>query len=363
MAQFPPFVIPAGVVLRVTEQGLHLSYDGDIDLQEAPGMDLALVEAGGDLEVRMPRVTGSFRAGGTLRIRGDIRGGRLHARHVFLGRQRIDCLAITAIESITIGHAHITADAIIAPTIQLDPKAHGRVTVIESRNDRGATKIKGGFSIADYDDMFGNVDEFLGSRGLARISDGPPSRPPAPRLPIDEIDDDVEDTGPGVATTPARSGGPRAGGYSVPNTPTTWPPPAAPPTFPPPPGDAPRPGATPAAIRPLTDEEDDDPSLSVSFGSMEPMVPDAAPTPAADTALQQQLSDALGRIVSCYEGADLPPAVEQLRSLVEHRDYDALREDITDVWNGLLVFHQQRGIRPHHQVTHAFNVIHGLVQS
>ena len=78
--------------------------------------------------------------------------------------------------------------------------------------------------------------------------------------------------------------------------------------------------------------------------------------------LHERLSDALGRIISCYEGTDLPPAVTELQELVEQRDYDALRANITEVWNGLLGFHQKRGIRPHHQVTHAFNVIHGLVQ-
>ncbi len=400
MAQSPPFVLPPGVALRLTEQGLHLSYDGDIDLQESPETGFALVEAGGDLEVRLPRITGSLRAGGTLRVRGDISGGRLHARHVVLGRQRIDCLAITASESITIGAAHVNCDAIIAPVIQLDPKAFGRVTVIESRNDRGATKIKGGFSLVDYDDMFGNADEFLGTRGLSRLGppgDGvrsPPSRTEpidvreptrplpqrAPRpdpnptesrpssvLPMDEIDEMDEDTRivspPQSATpwtasrAPARtpSGSADRTGYGTPNAPATYPhsprglPSGHPPSAPPPP-------------RRRVDEEEDDPSLSVSFGTMEPSLPDPS-SPELDAHVQQQLAEALGRIVACYDGSEVPPAVQQLQSLVEQRDYEALRDDIAEVWNGLLGFHQQRGIRPHHQVTHAFNVIHGLVQA
>jgi len=72
------------------------------------------------------------------------------------------------------------------------------------------------------------------------------------------------------------------------------------------------------------------------------------------------LTEALKRITSCYDD-ELPPPVETLQTLIEARDYATLRSQITDVWTGLLGYHQQKGIRPHHQVTHAFNVIHGLV--
>lgn len=396
----PPFVLPAGVTLRLTDEGLHLAYDGDIDLQEAVEPSLHLVEAGGDLEVRLPRVTGSLFAGGTLRVRGEIAGGHLHARHVVLGRQRIDCLAISASESITIGAAHITADAIIAPVVQLDPKASGRVTVIDSRNERGATKIKGGFSISDYDDMFGNADEFLAARGLARLGPSTPKTvsfvdqetAPTPRSPgrltsptvlppeevgtVDEIDDVEDDETVVPAPATARPPDPTQPGYSGPSFvygSSPGPAPAAPtpgeldippdytppPTYPPPPVREVGPGT--ASGR--SEDEEDEPSLSLSLGQLEPMINEPPPVASSDNELQQRLSDALGRIVACYEGADLPPAVQTLRTLVEQRNYEALRDDITDVWNGLLGFHQQRGIRPHHQVTHAFNVIHGLVST
>ncbi|MEN0063087.1 MAG: hypothetical protein AAGA48_13110 [Myxococcota bacterium] len=358
--------------MRLTEDGFHLAYDGDIDLQESLEPGFALVEAGGDLEVRLPRITGSLRAGGTVRVRGDIEGGHIHGRHVVLGRQRISCMAISASESITIGAAHITADAIIAPVIHLDPKAFGRVTVIESRNERGATKIKGGFSVADYHDMFGNADTFLAERGLARLGTPSPDQAPTPRPnqrvsappSVEDLHGEVAPPPPPTAPpAPMRTAAPSTAtpptyvrsatpvpherNRGAPNSPSTTP--AHPPSAPPPP-------------RRRGEEEEDDPSLSVSFGSFEPMVNEVIATQ-ADAELHQRLSDALGRIVACYEGADLPPAVQQLRKLVERRDYETLRADITDVWNGLLGFHHKRGIRPHHQVTHAFNVIHGLVQT
>ena len=111
-------------------------------------------------------------------------------------------------------------------------------------------------------------------------------------------------------------------------------------------------------------EEDVEDPLSLSLDDLEPLVEAVEAGVTEETNdLQQRLNDALGRITACYEGSDLPPAIEELRSLVEHRDYDGLRQSITEVWNGLLGFHQKRGIRPHHQVTHAFNVIHGLVST
>jgi hypothetical protein len=106
----------------------------------------------------------------------------------------------------------------------------------------------------------------------------------------------------------------------------------------------------------------DDP-LSLSLDDLEPLVDQNDASRGGNDELQQRLIDALGRITACYEGTDLPPAVLELRTLVERRDYDGLRANITDVWNGLLGFHQKRGIRPHHQVTHAFNMIHGLVSA
>ena len=39
MAQFPPFVLPPGVSLRVTEQGIHLAYEGDIATEDTGGPD------------------------------------------------------------------------------------------------------------------------------------------------------------------------------------------------------------------------------------------------------------------------------------------------------------------------------------
>ena len=100
-------------------------------------------------------------------------------------------------------------------------------------------------------------------------------------------------------------------------------------------------------------EEDHDDPVSLPNVQLTPIDED-------EDELYPKLSEALERIVSCYDD-EIPPPVETLQTTIGARDYDTLRANITDVWTGLLGYHQQRGIRPHHQVTHAFNVIHGLV--
>ncbi|MCA9493087.1 MAG: polymer-forming cytoskeletal protein [Myxococcales bacterium] len=315
------FVLPAGLSLDLSGDQLDLRYDGDVELESTLGRAIATVEAGGNLTVRLDGpVTGDLRAGGALHVDGEVDAGHLHGSEVVLGKHTIKCRAISATHKITIGPANITAEVIIAPEVVIDPKAQGRVTVIESRNERGATKIKGGFALADYEDMFGNSAEFLAQRGLSPLGEEGPAPAPAP-----------------AATKPARATKTRE--------------PEAP--------------AAPPAPAPAEEEDTDDP-LSLSFDDLEPLVDpgnaqQATPSSNQDD-LHQRLSEALGRILACYEGTDVPPAIDELRDLVSQRDYDALRQNITEVWNGLLGFHQKRGIRPHHQVTHAFNVIHGLVQ-
>lgn len=304
MAKRPAFVLSDAVEIELTDTTLSIKHDGDLVIEQTLGRALGTVEATGDVTIRLPKVTGTLSAGGTLTIEGAVEADSLRGKVVALGDLPIKCRAISASESIRIGAAKLQCDAIVAPHIDIDPKVSGRVTVIESLNDRPATKIKGGFSVSDYEDMFGDAHGFLAERGVQPLS--------------------------GDADSSA-------------NTPTEDPAPE------------------PVALAPTgadaddDDEEVDDP-LSLSLDDLEPLVESEDKGD-----MQGRLTDALKRITSCYEGDDLPPAVSELRSLVEDGDMDALRQNITEVWNGLLGFHQKRGIRPHHQVTHAFNVIHSLV--
>jgi len=315
------FLLPPELDLVANHEVLTIRYPGDAVLENDLGMESFDVDVEGDLTVRLDRVTGILRCGGTLRIEGQIDGGSLHARDIVLGDGEVRCRAIEAVDHIQIGPAKLMVDVIIAPQIEIDPEARGRVTVIESKTERGPTKIKGGFTVAEYEELLGGSEAFLAERGLSPLAGTPAPPPPRaekrskkkkeepeePPAPLEDEDEDIDDP------------------LSLNVEDLVF-------------------VEVDAEEAPRTQDEDEE--------------PEAAP----DAELQFALEDAVDRIVRCYPEGELPPPVERLQELVDAHDYDVLRGDITDVWNGLLGYHQKRGLRPHHQVTHAFNVIHGLLQ-
>jgi len=321
----PPFVLPAGLEIDFGET-LSIGYDGDITLEQSFDRPLGDVFAGGDLVVKLATVSGALKAGGRLTIEGKIDAQSLHGHEVILGKQDVKCRAISADDRIVIGAAKLAVDIIIAPEIVIDPKASGRVTVIESRNEVGQTKIKGGFSLKEYGEVVGDPAQFLAERGVRPLDGEPPGKAPTPAAEDEEEEPEPEPEEEAVAEPEPE----------------------------PEPEDE---AASPANGHAAGPDEDVSDPLSLSVEDLEPVA-----EVQEEDELHPKLMDAVKLIAACYEGKETPPAVGQLKELVEARDYDRLRENITEVWNGLLGFHQKKGIRPHHQVTHAFNVIHGLVQ-
>jgi hypothetical protein len=76
-----------------------------------------------------------------------------------------------------------------------------------------------------------------------------------------------------------------------------------------------------------------------------------------------QMVETIQSIESCYEGSELPPMVTLLNEMVEARNYEGIRNDITNIWNQLLKFHQKRGLRIQPQVTTTFNTINKIVRN
>ncbi|MEC7947000.1 MAG: hypothetical protein VX265_05490, partial [Myxococcota bacterium] len=113
------------------------------------------------------------------------------------------------------------------------------------------------------------------------------------------------------------------------------------------------------------------------------IAPDDAPVPApageetpAPTAARPSLSRAdlqdpihmlmletVGRMSACYEGAESPPPVVQLRALVEARDYETIRSDFGDLWNDLIAFHRDEGTQLQPKVSHTFRTIDTIVRN
>ena len=82
-------------------------------------------------------------------------------------------------------------------------------------------------------------------------------------------------------------------------------------------------------------------------------------TPAA-----KEMMELVERIKSNYEGgeAGMPPAVEQLTKLIRSSDFEGLKNTITDIWNGLLKWHQRSGAKLQHKTTTSFNTLNTLLR-
>ena len=310
------FFLPADLGLTLTKSAFSLDHDGDVSLHQTLGRTLERVRASGDLTLALDNVTGSIHADGVVHITGDVDADTIYGREVHLHSTSIKARAISASEKIVIGEAKLKVDVLLAPEIDLDSGVNGRVTVIECNGDLPASRLRGGYTLEEYEEDFGDSAAFLAERGVNPLGEAAEAPQPAEDSDEEEEEDDEDDEGDPTESVDRE-------------------------TTPPDESDE------------HDEEEDEDDPISLNDEQLEPVDAD-------DDELYPKLSEALERIVSCYDD-ELPPSVEQLQTNIEARDYDTLRANITDVWTGLLGYHQQRGIRPHHQVTHAFNVIHGLV--
>jgi cytoskeletal protein CcmA (bactofilin family) len=295
-----------------------ITVDGDVDGASLRAADIAI--NGGKVSAR------SLYCDGSIELAGDLSGDLIHGEVVTLSGANIQVKAISATKKIVITGSSLTVDVLIAPLVEISDAASGRVTVIESSNEVNSGKIKGGFSLAEYGDLFGDSAKFLTDRGLVPL--GETVTPPAAVTPTsDEPDSATEE--PEVETS----------------------------------ADAEKKVESAEAGSEAVDDEEE---IEIVAASVDPPKNKSTAKESVDLGNSDEfytgLTDAIDRITACYEGGELPSAISDLQTLVVEKDYDGLKSNITDVWNGLLGYHQAKGIRPHHQVTHAFNVIHGLIQ-
>jgi hypothetical protein len=352
MAKAEAFVLPAGIVLTVDPDGLSVEHAGDLVLNTDLGRTLKRISStAGNVTINIDCTAGEILAPkGSVVANGKITAKRIAANSMVLkgpttaedleaegsididGKQLdvtnvrggdvaiaakiVKAKVISGTSSVTVGPVKINADILIAPEISVDPKCSGKVTVIESRNEVGQNGIKGGLSIEDLQEMFGNAAQFLSERGLVPLSG---QAPPAPA--VEEEDEEAE-----VEVEHGENGA----------------------------GD----------VADLTDDTvDDDGAADDAQDEIE--LDEPAPPPAAaavDPAIHQEIVDTVARIEACYADSELPPAVMRLQGLVADRDYQAIRTSITEIWNELIKFHQQRGMRIQPQVTTTFNTINSIVR-
>jgi hypothetical protein len=190
----PPLHLTDDLELDLTDPStVDIRYRGDLHLATTFGRELGVVLVDGDLTLDVPHVGGTCIAGGRLRVDGDVDGNRLSARELHLGGGTIRARALSASERIVIGPARLKVDVIIAPFIEIHPEARGRVTLIESRNERGPTQVKGGFTLSEYEELFGEARQFLTDRGVGTLDD---LADPPPELQAHPALDDIEELSP-----------------------------------------------------------------------------------------------------------------------------------------------------------------------
>ncbi|MFK7929311.1 MAG: hypothetical protein AB8H79_14045 [Myxococcota bacterium] len=162
--------LPADLDLDLDdEHSLVLRYPGSLHLAQTFGRAMASVHVGGNLVLDLDEVNGICVAGGSLTTTSPVEATRLTAGTLLIGSGVVRAAALAASEKIIIGKCTLKVDVIIAPIIEIHPEAKGRVTVIESRNDRGPTKIKGGFTLQEYEELFGDSEEFLADRSVCPL--------------------------------------------------------------------------------------------------------------------------------------------------------------------------------------------------
>ena len=297
--------------------GQHIA-TGNVSV--AQDLEVTSLHAGGDVRVGRAAVVAGLHAGRNLEIGGNaqlaalhiggdatfggnVTAGTIRASTVSIGGGTVIARGIQGSTRVSVGPAKLTVDAILAPEVNLDARANGRVTVVESHSELAESRIKGGFRLADYAEMFGSVSTFLSERGLT------------------PMDADVPE--PAVQ--------------------------------------APRPVAPPVVAIAKAVVEAPKGVVEVVKEAAE-QAPADDPAGAAEHPLHPQLTSAVQRIAECYVDGDVPDAVVHLGNLVEGRRYSEIRGEITQIWSELLKHHQKKGIRILPQVTTTFNSVNSLVK-
>lgn len=326
------------------------------------------VDAGGNVQVHGGLTATNIQAGGTVAIAGAAQVGTIHGEEVRLVGGNVVARGLQAWKVVELGAGRVQVDVVVAPNVDIDPKASGRITLLEAANEVGPNALKGCFSMADYTEMFGDAEGFLKDRSIDPASvKGAAVRPPPP-TPVDvpppppvRIAPPVTPVAPPPVTPVVAPVAPVAQSVVTPPTPVT--PPPTPVVTPPPPPVVP---VTPVdvAVEPVEEQAEDSAVPQDDEGSVEEVPSNAieqVETP-KEHPLHGQLVEAVSKVVDAYADSEPPPAVEKLKMLVDSHAYDRVRTEITQIWSELLKFHQRKGVRLPHQVTPTFNTINSLVK-
>ncbi len=404
MSKHQPFVIPAGVSLDLTDRGISVSHLGDIILQSSLGdrMD-AVVSKEGSVTLRgkfeLDRVEAPR---GTVRLEGSVKARAVKGAVVEIVASKFECTSVQGEKQVVLGATRIRADVLVAPRIDIDAKAVGRVPIIECRNEPGPNAIKGGFSVAEYDELLGNVESYLAERGVEPLEPGDED---------EEQEDDEEPSDVVIEAYAADEAELEALDEEEDSDSSEQPHESTedPDTYTDSGGLGVRVG-TAAPVEPVIVEATSDVVAVTAEDTEQPSIPEVEPdalTPIETEDLQlppgaradggeeqpanaaviasqisqvdetfedlgpevetdeshTQLLEILAELRSCYDEAEQPPVLTDLAELVEDRQYDDIVANLSQIWNDLVKYHRERGLRIRRQVTTTFNNIMTIVKN
>ena len=376
------FVLPDGITLSMTEHGLVIENQGDIILHgQIEGGIHSLTSQDGNVVLNNDFELHHIHApNGAVEVHGRIEADRIEAASVEADGDAFVVRVVQASESISVGETTTHAEVLIAPVVKLASTAVGRITVVESHNELGATKIKGCLALSDLEELFDGSEGFIRGWEITplRKSGRKPAPKPAAKKPAAKKS--------GAKTASASKPDPKPAPEPEPAEATPEPQPTEPiAAEATPPEPAPEP-AKEAAPEPPTPVE------TVVEAEEEPEAADGPPpitmpSPNAETGeraeqveqlfdlfdeteeesgndpeLHARISGAVNELVSYYSDVDLPPVVQRLAQLVAEQDYKTVRDEVDDIWNQLLRYHKQQKLRPKPSLTTTFNTIHAIVR-
>ena len=385
------FVLPDGITLSMTDQGLVIENQGDIILHgQIEGGIHSLTSVEGNVVLSNDFTLHQISApNGAVAIHGRIEADRIEAASVEADGDGFVVRVVQATESISVGETTTHAEVLIAPVVKLSSNAVGRITVVESHNELGATKVKGCLTLADLEELFDGSEGFIRGWEITplRKSSTKATPKPAPRKPA------ARKTAPKkAAAKPAPEPEPEPEPEPAPE-PESVIVEEAPPVevaaaepeeaaAPPPVEEEPaKVESVEAVVEAEAEDESDDaadsdgpapismPSPTAATGERAEQVEqlfdlfdETEEESGADPELHARISGAVTELVSYYSDVDLPPVVQRLAQLVAEKDYKTVRDEVDDIWNQLLRYHKQQKLRPKPSLTTTFNTIHAIVR-
>jgi hypothetical protein len=407
MSKHQPFLIPEGVSLQLTDRGISIQHAGDIILKDSLGdrMNRIASREGSVTLIGDFHIDSVEAPQGTVRLEGKVKARAVKGKVVELHTERLEATAVQGSKQIVLGATRVKVDVLAAPRIDIDAKASGRVPIIECRNEPGPNAIKGGFSIAEYDELVGNVESYLSERGVEPLEPGDGDAEDAEddeepsdvvieayaaeEVEIQAFDDEPEpaeapdeatedpDTYTDASATALKVGVATAAPIEALVVVEEHAEPE-PVEIEEEPADEEQPSLAEVGDEALSPIESDDLQLPEGARSDEPegaqvgdeveevevQVEEALEEEAADSdPAHAQLLEILDELRSCYDEGERPPVLGELAELVDARKYEEIVSRLPQIWNDLVKYHRERGLRIRRQVTTTFNNIMTIVKN